>query len=331
MEMKRLKPQPSLPEHISPMLAVLSDMPAAEEDYAFEFKWDGYRILCFFDGRRVRLESRNQKNYTLRFPEICGLAEHLPYPVVLDGEMVALDAAGRPDFGLLQRRTSSLPVRGKQTAAPTRISYLIFDLLYDNSGPVMNLSYPERRERLNRLKLSGDHWRVSPVQYGKGHEMYDLAVQHGIEGLIAKKQSSIYEQGRRSPNWKKIKIIQSQEFVIAGWQPGEGGNEGGIRSLLLGYYEKGRLQYAGNVGTGFSNEARQVLLDHFNNQNLAENPFQEKNKGRGNHFLKPELVAEIEFRGWTLDGKVRQASYKGIRTDKNPRNILRERKRTGKE
>jgi bifunctional non-homologous end joining protein LigD len=245
-----------MPQHINPMLAVLSTLPPDPKPYSFEFKWDGVRALTYFDGRRLSMESRNLLDITPRYPELHPLADSLRgRRAILDGEVVALDENHRPSFPLLQQRMhlrDSGAIQRLMKQVP--VYYIIFDLLYLDDQITVPLPFQRRRALLEGLNLSGPSWRTSPAVEGDGKSLYETAVAHAMEGIVAKKLDSPYEPGRRSPNWLKIKIVQSQEFVIGGWCPEKGDNHQRIGSLLLGYYEQKKLRYAGSVGTGFAEE-----------------------------------------------------------------------------
>lgn len=320
----------AVPHHIEPMLAILSKMPHDEENYAFEFKWDGIRAVSFWDGKKLRIESRNQIDITARYPEFEILKKQLgKKPLVLDGEIVAIDAKGRTSFNLLQGRMGQSDPHAQKILMKTiPATYMIFDLLFRDDIDLTSLPYHERREFLEGLKLEGESWKVSPYQKGNGSAMLEVARKHSMEGLIAKEFESPYLPGRRSDYWKKIKIVQGQEFVIGGWMPGEGAITGGLGALLLGFYvrsgKKKKLMYAGNVGTGFSLEERVKVQKLLEKQEAYSSPFEDLAKLRGAHFCRPVYIAEIEFRGWTDNQHIRQGSFKGLREDKNPKDIVRE-------
>jgi bifunctional non-homologous end joining protein LigD len=317
-----------MPEHLVPMLArATNDVPRPESEWAFELKWDGVRAIAYVRPGRLRLESRNQREITDSYPEIRGLLRNLGMrEAVLDGEIVAFDDNGRPSFERLQRRmhvTSPAAVRRLQTSTP--VVYAIFDLLYLDGHSLLELPYEERRERLEELGLKGAAWQVPAEHRGEGSGLLEATRQRGLEGVIAKRLGSPYEPGRRSGAWLKIKNRQSQEFVIVGWLPGEGRRKDRIGALLVGYFEDGRLACAGRVGTGFTERTLEQLQ-------RALEPLQTDNPrfGRGPKlprnavFVEPKLVAEVEFAEWTAEGVLRAPSFKGLRDDRDPRDVGRE-------
>lgn len=311
-----------MPRDLQPMLARLSRLPADDDRYAFEIKWDGIRALAYIEGGRVCLESRNRLDVTSQYPELRGLGETLgSRRAILDGEIVALDEAGRPSFARLQQRMhlgSDAVVRRRMREVP--VTYAIFDLLYLDGRVLMSLPYAERRKRLDALGLAGEAWHVPAYHVGDGAAMLAASRERGLEGVIAKRLDSTYEPGRRSGAWLKIKNQNRQEFVIGGWLPGE---RHPIGSLLLGYYEGGALRYAGNVGTGFT----QAMLDQLHSllapQRSERNPFSTR-PPKHPVFVEPTQVCEVEFSEWTRDGALRQPSFKGLRPDKDPREVTRE-------
>ncbi len=318
-----------MPAHIEPMLAVLATMPEHEEDWYFEYKWDGVRAMCFWDGVTLRTESRNGNDITGTYPELQGLAGSLSgRRVILDGEIVALGRGGSPDFGLLQRRMGlrrSIPSR--QAEVP--ISFMIFDLLYLDGRQLLGEPYRERRRLLERLGLEGPAWKTPPSHRGEGTAMLRAARENHLEGLMAKRPGSIYQLGRRSGDWLKIKIVQGQEFVVGGWVPLKGDARRGVGALLLGYYEPDasglrRLAYAGKVGTGFKDEDRMALKRRLQSLQRSTPPFAPARDLPDAYWVKPQLVAEIEYRGWTPIDRLRQPSFKGLRTDKDPGEVERE-------
>jgi bifunctional non-homologous end joining protein LigD len=311
-----------LPDHIPPMLAVLSAMPQDETRYSFEFKWDGIRALCFYDGQDLRFESRNLRDITAQYPELQGLRKSLRTPVVLDGEIVALDRHGRPDFSLLQNRMHVRHHKARQ-AGTFPIQYIIFDLLYHRNENLMPEPYLLRRKQLQELDLESPNWRISPSTRGHGKEIWNIAKKNQLEGIIAKESDSAYEPGHRSGTWLKIKQTKTEELLIGGWVPGRGEITEGVGALLLGYYDKNsKFRYAGKIGTGMSYEERLMLKGWFKTIPLKESPFLDPTGEKNALFCKPQYVVSVEFRGWTPGGKLRQGAHIGIRYDKNPEEVI---------
>jgi bifunctional non-homologous end joining protein LigD len=326
---RRIATGEPMPRHVDPMLALLSaSMPARPEEYGFEFKWDGVRAICYWDGRHIELRSRNDLEITARYPELHPPGKMLRGPAVLDGEVVALDEADRPSFAQLQRRmhvTDKSAVVRLMREVP--VLYVLFDVLYSKQRNHMSLPYTQRRELLEEMALSADHWQLTPAVRGKGDAMLDAARKNGLEGVVAKRLTSIYQPGRRSPEWLKIKIIQRQEFVIGGWIPEQTGRKNRVGALLIGYYDSNGLRYAGNVGTGFTGMIHEDLTRRFaklGQGGQAASPFADRVPSRGVNFLKPSLVAEIEYRRWPQLGRVQQGAFKGLRMDKPARQVVRE-------
>jgi len=319
----------AMPRLIEPMLAQLSDLPAHPEQYSYEFKWDGVRVLAYFDGRKLTLRSRNQIDITRRYPELHALADALRgRRAVLDGEIVALDQMDRPSFPLLQHR---MHVNGPSAGLVEQIpaNYFLFDLLYLDGRSLMNRPLVERRDQLEELTLSGPSGQVPPSRIGQGQTMLQAARRHRLEGLVAKKLQSIYLPGVRNGDWLKIKIVQSQELVIGGLLPLKNG-QSGIGALLLGYFDapydgqNKKFHYAGKVGAGFRQADHKALLAQLNPLRTNENPFAERLPGRDHQFVKPALIAEVEYRRWPAGGLIQQASYKRLRSDKDPHQVVKE-------
>jgi bifunctional non-homologous end joining protein LigD len=311
-----------MPEHLVPMLAkAASEIPQSEAEWSFELKWDGVRAIAYALPGRLRLESRNQREITEAYPEVRGLLRNLGMrEAVLDGEIVAFDDKGRPSFERLQRRmhvTSPAAVRRLQSSIP--VIYAIFDLLYLDGRSLLETPYRERREQLTRLELKGPAWQVPTAHPGEGSHLYEATREQGLEGVIAKRLNSMYEPGRRSGAWLKIKHRQSEEFVIVGWLPGEGRRTERIGALLVGRYEDGDLVCAGRVGTGFTERTLEELQRKLAPLQVDRRVFQ---KGpalpRNAVYVEPKLVAEVEFAEWTADGVLRAPSFKGLREDMGP-------------
>jgi bifunctional non-homologous end joining protein LigD len=317
-----------MPEHVVPMMARLSDLPRNDRDYAFEVKWDGVRAISYCEGGRVRLESRNLRDVTKHYPELRKLGRELgSRRAVLDGEIVALDEQGHPSFQRLQPRmqlASESAIRRRM--ADTPVTYMIFDVLYLEGRNTMGLPYTERRALLEQLDLNGDNWRTPAYHVGEGKAMLAASKEQGLEGVLAKRLDSRYKPGSRSGDWLKVKNGMRQELVIGGWLPGQGGRSATLGSLAVGFYEDGKLVYAGNVGTGFTQRTLQDLLVRLQALERPDSPFEGRQPPKGTRFVEPELVAEVEFRGWTKTRTLRQASFKGLRDDKNARDVIFEEK-----
>jgi bifunctional non-homologous end joining protein LigD len=316
-----------MPGRIEPMMAkVATRVPSPDQAWGFEFKWDGIRALAYVDGGRVRLISRTGEDITPRYPEIHAMGRALgSREVILDGEVVALDDNGRPSFEQIQQRmglTSENDVRRKMKTVP--VTYMVFDLLWQDGHELMTLAYSERRARLGKLKLSGASWQTPPWEKGGGAEMLEASLKAGLEGVTAKRLDSQYEPGRRSGVWLKIKNRNRQELVIGGWLEGEGKRRGYPGALLLGYYGDGKFMYAGKVGTGFTDKTLEELNAKLKPLAIDKSPFDVGAPPRAAHFVKPKVVAEFEFVEWTRSGQLRAPAFKGFRIDKPAREVVRE-------
>ena len=254
-----------MPERVLPMMARPSDrVPTDEDRWSFEIKWDGVRAIAYVQPGRLRLESRNLNDITDAYPEVRGLVRDVGmHDVVLDGEIVAFDEDGRPSFERLQRRMHvRTPSAIRRLTSSTPVVYAIFDLLYLDGHSLMEMPYVERRARLEELELAGAAWRVPAAHSGDGNRLLEATAAQGLEGIVAKRQDSRYESGRRTGAWLKIKNTVRQELVIGGWLPGEGRRTERIGALLMGYYEDGAFRYAGRVGTGFTEKVLDELAGY---------------------------------------------------------------------
>ena len=318
---------------LAPMLATLGPLPSDEDAWAYEIKWDGIRTLGYIEGGRLRLASRSGIDITARYPELAPLAAPLDgRDAILDGEIVAFDQDGAPSFERLQPRmnlTQPRKIAALSREAPVVLE--IFDLLWLDDRPLLDSAYLERRERLAALELDGERWQTPGYRLGGGRELLAASRARGLEGIIAKRPQSTYRPGRRTREWVKVKNSSRQELVIGGWLPGEG-RRAHLGALLVGYYDPterdpdGRpvFRYAGKVGTGFSEAELARLQRLLDDLAIDTSPFVGRQPPAGARFVRPELVAEIEFTEWTRDGMLRHPSYKGLRDDKHAGDVIRE-------
>ena len=315
--------QRPMPTVIHPMLASSVAKAFDDPDWLFEIKWDGYRAVAFIEDGRVRLVSRNQNDLTAQFFELGSLPQFVnAQRAILDGEIVALDEEGRPSFSLIQQRTGLQP--GKRRLARREgvpVIYYAFDLLYLDGLDLRRVALEQRKQLLqDRIKVGGviqfsDHYAE------KGLALFEAAKQRGLEGILAKKRSSIYQE-KRSNDWLKIKITQRQECVIGGYTAPEGSREY-FGALVLGLYdEQGRLIHVGQVGTGFDQKTLKEMFAQLQGLKTKQNPFYGEIGGlRKIQLVRPELVAEIKFAEWTHESteggmKLRAPVFMGLRADK---------------
>ena len=315
---------PPLPRDLAPMLAVPGALPADDGRWAYEVKWDGVRALAAVQDGVLTLRSRVGNDVTSGYPELAGLAGQLDGPVLLDGEVVAFDEAGVPDFGLLQSRMHvAHPGPGLRRSTP--VTFLPFDLLHRGDEPLLDRTYDERRAALEELGLGGPHWQVPPAFLADGQAVLEASRARGMEGVVAKRRDSRYAPGRRSDCWLKVKHVRRQSAVVVGWKPGEGGRSGRLGSLLLAVHEGGALVFAGHVGTGFSAEVLARLGALLAPLAVPGAPCPvPREHARVARWVRPELVVDVEFTAWTRDGRLRHPSYKGLRDDLRPEEVGRE-------
>lgn len=311
------------------MLATLVHEVPEGDDWAYEMKWDGVRAFVLARGNRepVRVSNRKGGDISAGYPEFAPIGDELGgLPVLLDGEIVALDENSRPSFQLLQRRMHVRdPGALLRLAGEVPVAFIVFDMLWRDGVLLTGLPYTERRDALAALGRGGARWQVPPASTEAGDAALATSRDLGLEGIVAKRLGSRYESGRRSPDWRKIKHELSQEFVIGGWSPGEGWRSGGIGALLIGYFEPdGTLHYAGKVGTGFSERELERLEALLTPIEQAASPFAGSGLPRTARFVEPRYVAQVRFTEWTDGGRVRHPAYLGLRDDKAPREVVRE-------
>jgi bifunctional non-homologous end joining protein LigD len=315
----------ALPALIRPMLAVPGPLPEEDAAYGYELKWDGVRGVAYVHGGRLRLMSRNDRDITASYPELAelpGLLDDLP--AVLDGELVAYDPAGRPSFGALQERMH-VRAPAPRLVAATPVSYHVFDVLQLAGHSTLALPYAERRAVLADLGLDGPRVRTPPWFAGGGPAVLAASVEQGLEGVLAKRLASPYQPGRRSPYWRKVKNLRTQEVVIGGWHPGAGRRAGMIGSLLLGVPAAEGLRYAGRVGTGFTEVMLRELMRQLEPLAADACPFAgpvPREQARDARWVRPVLVGEVGYGQWTADGMLRHPVWRGLRPDKAPGDVV---------
>jgi bifunctional non-homologous end joining protein LigD len=316
-----------MPATIHPMLATPVNEPFDGAEWLFEIKWDGYRAIAFIEGGKLRLVSRNQNELTQRYPELKDLPKFVKAKTaILDGEVVALDDQGRASFSLMQQRTGFRP--GGHRGAPKSdvpVLYYAFDLLYLDGYDLRKLPLEDRKNKLASLIVTGDSLRYSDHYEKQGKALFEMARAKGLEGILAKKRDSIYQE-RRTSEWLKIKITHRLEAVIGGYTEPEG-SRAHFGSIVLGLYDKqGRLIHVGQAGSGFDQKSLNEVWKLLKKRETKKNPFHgEVEALRKVFWVKPELVAEIEYAEWT-DGanngsgpKLRAPVFLGLRDDKDPK------------
>lgn len=312
-----------MPSLIRPMLATSIDKPFDSDEWLYEIKWDGYRSVAFLENGTLRLVSRNQNDMTALYPELGDLphsvkAEH----AVLDGEVVAVDEQGRPSFSLMQQRTG---IRHGRFRAPGRtevpVLYFAFDLIYLDGYDFHRVDLEQRKQLLREIIVPGSNLHFSDHQTAQGTALFQVAQQRGLEGIVAKRRKSCYEE-KRTREWLKIKITREVECVIGGYTEPEGSREF-FGSLVLGLYnDQRRLIHVGQAGTGFDRKMLADLWKVLEKLETKTNPFYGPVEAdRKVHWLKPELVAEIKFSEWTHETnegglKLRAPVFLGLREDK---------------
>jgi bifunctional non-homologous end joining protein LigD len=303
------------------MLATTGALPAGPE-WSYEFKWDGVRVLALFAGGPPVLFARSGAVVTAAYPEIADL--HLPEGTLLDGEMVVLDAAGRPSFTALAER---MHVRERNRAArlavTAPVTYMIFDLLFFDGMDYTGLPYLARRERLEELDLGGTRWMVPP-SFGDGPATEAAARENRLEGVVAKRSDSVYLPGTRSPDWIKVKFDRTGDFVIGGWRAGARK----LGGLLVGTPAPDGLAFRGRVGGGIGAVAEKELLAALEPLATTRSPFAPdavpREDARGAHWVEPRLVVEVRYGNRTPDGRLRFPRFLRLRDDKTPAECVEE-------
>lgn len=314
----------AMPNAITPMLASIAEDPFDDPNWLFEIKWDGYRVVSFLENGRVRLVSRNQNDLGPRYPELQALPKFVKAKTaILDGEVVVLDAQGRSSFSLMQQRTG-IRAHGRQAAprSDLPILYYVFDVIYLDGYDLRKVGLDDRKRVLRQILDSGELVRYSDHHAGQGVALFQVAKQRGLEGIIAKKCNSCYEE-RRSREWLKIKITQTADCVIGGYTDPEGSREY-FGSLVLGLYnDRKQLIHVGQAGTGFNHVKLKEIFAVLKEIEHKKNPFTGPVDAKNVHWVKPARVAEVKFSEWTHETnegglKLRAPVFLGLREDKNP-------------
>ncbi len=318
----------SFPSKLKPALARIGRQPFSHPDWLFEPKLDGFRVLAFVQRGRVTLRSRNAIDLTEHFPGVVEELQSQPEEeLVLDGEVVALDERGLPSFGLLQQ-SSGIDEKGRRRrsdgSAP--IVYYPFDLLHLNGRNIQKLPLSQRKALLSSVLIPGDAVQLVEHVEADGERFFDAAVELGLEGMVAKRKDGRYEPGVRARSWLKVKAEQSQELVVGGYTAGSGARESTFGALLVGYYEDGKLRYAGRVGSGFDGSTLEDLSDRLRGLKARRPPFlpdAELDKLDA-QWVRPKLVAQVKFAQWTGEDRLRAPVFLGLRSDIDPRSVRRE-------
>jgi bifunctional non-homologous end joining protein LigD len=312
-----------MPDFIPPMLATLVAAPFDDPDWSFEIKWDGFRVEAVVDKDDVRLWTRGQQDAARYFGPFLEPRDWISAKqAIVDGEVIALDDRGEPDFALLQAR-----IKGKGTGgAVNPFVYEVFDLLFLDGRSLLEEPLEVRRKLLADVLRPDPRVRLSEDIEGEGMAFYEAAQARGLEGIMAKDRRAPYLPGGRTMSWQKIKIRPEQELIVGGWKRGLG-SAVDLGALLVGVYEDGALRYAGKVGAGFTKDSRAELLAALVPLATDEPPFDvpvPRPVAKDANWIRPELVIRAEFAGWTGDGLVRQAAYKGFDLGKDPKAVRRE-------
>lgn len=326
-----------LPAFVPPMLATSVDAPFSDDDWLFEMKLDGYRVESVVKDGTVRLWTRNHNDAAHYFPELAATEPTwiAAREAIVDGEVVALDEQGNASFSLLQDRTGLKgiglargdrrgPSRPDDTKPPAPLVYQVFDLLYLDGRSLLGVPLEDRKRLLRRIIRDRGQVRYLGHVETDGLDLYEAARSHGVEGIIAKLRRSTYDPGKRTRAWLKVKIRREQELVVVGFELGQG-SHARLGSLLVATFEEGAFRYAGEVGSGIDSAMRTVLRARLDDLAVDEPPVTDPPPIRGVHWVRPSIVIRAEFAEWTTDGLLRQAAFKGIEPERDPRSVTRER------
>ena len=310
----------SFPDEVRPMQAASAEAPFSSGEYIFEVKWDGLRCVLFRDpDGRVRLQDRGLKDITADLPEVAAAAKRVPPGSVIDGELVATDNDGRPDYPRLRQRLAG----GARMRDEIPTAYLAFDALYLEGRPQLRQPVIRRRARLAKSVEAGGHLFVPAHIEEDGVELFEACLERGLEGVVAKHRQSPYVTGQRSPFWLKVKAVKSDDFVVIGWT-----GDAPFDALVVGYHEDGRLLPCGTVGGGYDDEALRVIRSAIEELATEASPLEPPPiMMRPVHWLRPELVVSIRYSEWSPDGTLRFPIFNGLRPEVHPAEAVRHRPR----
>jgi bifunctional non-homologous end joining protein LigD len=315
-DLKKQGIKKAMPTSVKPMLCTLTKEVVPDDDYLYEVKWDGYRIISYIDGSKVRMDSRSALDYTKKYPPVAKALKELGHDAVLDGEVVVFNEEGKPDFDALQT------FNGHETS----INYCVFDILWLDGFNLMGLPLTDRKAILKELVEGNDILRFSE-SFDDGEALYQQALDLDLEGIVAKRKDSNYVPDARDNRWLKTPTRKRQEFVIGGWA--ESDKSRSFRSLLFGAYNsEGELEWIGRSGGGYKQKDMPGILEKLQKLEIDKSPFINKvldTKGAKIHWIKPKLVANFEFATWTKSGRIRKpATFLGFRLDKKATAVVRE-------
>ena len=303
----------ALPSY-EPMLATSWNEPFSDSDWGFEVKWDGVRTLLYYDGAEVQLRSRSGLDVTATYPELTGFSAD--GPVILDGEIIALDENGRPSFGQLQKRMNLSSVHLVNDAiATTPVSFMVFDVLHYHGSPTLSMPWAERREILTALDLEPP-FLVSEAIAEDPSDLWRFVVDRNLEGIVAKRLASRYKPGVRTPDWRKITKTRTVRALVGGYTQGDGGRANSFGALLLGLWADEGLRWIGAVGTGFSDSDLSAIREALDEMVLDRSPFApNQDLPRNVTWVFPQLVAMVEYKEWTSVSRLRAPVFKGFTVD----------------
>lgn len=310
----------SFPDELRPMQAASAEAPFSSPEYLFEVKWDGLRCILFRDhSGEVHLKDRALNDITADIPEVAAAAKRVPPASVIDGELVATDNDGRPDYPRLRQRLAG----GSRLRDEIPTAYLAFDALYLEGRPLLRQPAIRRRARLAKVVEAGGHIFVPDHIEEDGVELFEACLERGLEGVVAKHNQSPYVPGQRSPFWLKVKAVKSDDFVVIGWlgdQP--------FDALVVAYHEEGRLLPCGTVGGGYDNEQKETIRKFLDELATEQSPLEPVPiMTKPVHWVRPEIVVSIRYSEWSPDGTLRFPIFNGLRPEVHPTEAVRHRPR----